>query len=134
MHIRSRSYVAKGDKSELLLFPRKKPGVWPLVPPLAHNRGLWQLLPLEMFLPVAANVGLRLSITVIAPLAFAFRPAGPLFVRRRHLSICKMVAASPSGVFSSAKDARAFVAESVLATGDIIKCGELACQINSRRR
>jgi misacylated tRNA(Ala) deacylase len=84
-----------------------------------------------MFLPVAANVGLRLSITVIAPLAFAFRPAGPLFVRRRHLSICKMVAASPSGVFSSAKDARAFVAESVLATGDIIKCGELACQINS---
>ena len=73
-----------------------------------------------MYCP-AAKLGLRLSgISVVAPLlsALAFS------------STSEMVASS---VFSSAKEARAFVAESVSAKSDcdIIKCGELACQRNS---
>ena len=83
----------------------------------------------------AAKLGLRLSgISVVAPLlsALAFS------------STSEMVASS---MFSSAKEARAFVAESVSAKSDsdvkksesvsaksdcdIIKCGELACQRNS---
>ena len=67
----------------------------------------------------------------------AILPADSYF--RRHLTnYCKMaassdVSAATPAMFSSAKDARAFVAETVLTKSgqNVVKCGELACQRDS---
>ena len=77
-----------------------------------------------MCLPAPAKLGLRFSsISIIAPLVSAFAVQSAAF----------SVSSDTPTMFSSAKDARAFVAENVLTKSgqNVVKCGELACQRDS---
>ena len=80
----------------------------------------------------------RPSSCLPSPHSGATRQPARSYFRRHLTNYCKMaassdVSAATPAMFSSAKDARAFVAETVLTKSgqNAVKCGELACQRDS---